>query len=1031
MSRTSFKLFGVFIFFIFGFQSETTFSQSNNETYFSSLEYRLLGPFRGGRSAAVAGVSSKPNLFYFGATGGGIWKTEDGGRQWKNISDGFFGGSIGSIAVSEDDSNVIYVGGGESTVRGNVSSGYGVWKTENAGKSWESVGLENSRHIPRLVIHPRDHQTVYAAVLGNIYKPSSERGIYKSTDGGKTWNKKLFVNENAGAVDLIMDPTNPRILYASTWNIRRTPYSLSSGGEGSALWKSTDSGENWIEISKNDGFAEGILGNIGVAISPVNNDVVWSIVENKDKGGVYKSMDGGSTWTYINSERKLRQRAWYYSRIYADPQDVEVVYVLNVRYHKSIDGGKTYSTHNAPHGDHHDLWIAPENPKRMIMGDDGGAQITYDGGETWSTYHNQPTAQFYRVTTDDAFPYRIYAAQQDNSTIRISHRNENWSISEDDWEETAGGESAHITIDPTNNDIVYGGSYDGFLTRYNHQTKTLRSVSVWPDNPMGHGAEEMKYRFQWNFPMFFSKHNPKKLYTFSNHVHVSENEGHSWKVISPDLTRNDSTKLKSSGGPITQDNTSVEYYCTIFAAAESPLKEGLLWVGSDDGLVHLSKDAGETWENVTPKGMPDWMMINSIEPSNYDEGTCYIAGTKYKTGDFTPYLYKTKDYGKTWKKITNGIPSEHFTRVLREDPEKEGFLYTGTETGLYYSHNEGSYWQPLQLNLPIVPITDLAIKNNNLVVATQGRSLWILDDLSILHQASEIKGEENVLFKPKDTYRMRGGSFTTSLTKGTNHPSGVITHFYVKNPNDKEIKLSYLNSKNDTIKTLNTRNKNDNFKVIEGSNTYVWNTRGESAEKFDGMILWWASLEAPRAVPGVYKVVLNIDGEVYKKEFNILANPNSESDTIGMQKQFDFITGINFTINNAHKSIKKIRAIDRQLLAFQNQYKDDNRVAELNKKAKQLSEEFSKIEKALYQTQNKSGQDPLNFPIKLTNKLGHLNSLVGMGDFPPTEQDIAVKDELTLKINLELEKFNILVSTKIKEFNTEFNSLNLNYLLVE
>ncbi len=1031
MSRTSFKLFGVFIFFIFGFQSETTFSQSNNETYFSSLEYRLLGPFRGGRSAAVAGVSSKPNLFYFGATGGGIWKTEDGGRQWKNISDGFFGGSIGSIAVSEDDSNVIYVGGGESTVRGNVSSGYGVWKTENAGKSWESVGLENSRHIPRLVIHPRDHQTVYAAVLGNIYKPSSERGIYKSTDGGKTWNKKLFVNENAGAVDLIMDPTNPRILYASTWNIRRTPYSLSSGGEGSALWKSTDSGENWIEISKNDGFAEGILGNIGVAISPVNNDVVWSIVENKDKGGVYKSMDGGSTWTYINSERKLRQRAWYYSRIYADPQDVEVVYVLNVRYHKSIDGGKTYSTHNAPHGDHHDLWIAPENPKRMIMGDDGGAQITYDGGETWSTYHNQPTAQFYRVTTDDAFPYRIYAAQQDNSTIRISHRNENWNISEDDWEETAGGESAHITIDPTNNDIVYGGSYDGFLTRYNHQTKTVRSVSVWPDNPMGHGAEEMKYRFQWNFPMFFSKHNPKKLYTFSNHVHVSENEGHRWKVISPDLTRNDSTKLKSSGGPITQDNTSVEYYCTIFAAAESPLKEGLLWVGSDDGLVHLSKDAGETWENVTPKGMPDWMMINSIEPSNYDKGTCYIAGTKYKTGDFTPYLYKTKDYGKTWKKITNGIPSEHFTRVLREDPEKEGFLYTGTETGLYYSHNEGSYWQPLQLNLPIVPITDLAIKNNNLVVATQGRSLWILDDLSILHQASEIKGEKNVLFKPKDTYRMRGGSYTTSLTKGTNHPSGVITHFYVKNPNDKEIKLSYLNSKNDTIKTLNTRNKNDNFKVIEGSNTYVWNTRGESAEKFDGMILWWASLEAPRAVPGVYKVVLNIDGEVYKKEFNILANPNSESDTIGMQKQFDFITAINFTINNAHKSIKKIRAIDRQLLAFQNQYKDDNRVAELNKKAKQLSEEFSKIEKALYQTQNKSGQDPLNFPIKLTNKLGHLNSLVGMGDFPPTEQDIAVKDELTLKINLELEKFNILVSTKIKEFNTEFNSLNLNYLLVE
>ena len=539
MKPVTFKLLGISFLFIFGIQSEIVYSQSQKEPYYDALTYRLLGPFRGGRSAAVTGVPNKPNLFYFGATGGGVWKTEDGGRKWENISDGFFGGSIGAIAVSTDDPNVMYVGGGESTVRGNVSSGYGVWKTENAGQSWEHIGLKKSRHIPRIVIHPRDHNTVFAAVLGNIYKPTADRGIYKSTDGGKTWKKKLFVNENAGAVDLIMDATNPRILYASTWNLRRTPYSLSSGGDGSALWKSVDSGETWKEISKNQGFAKGILGNIGVTVSPINNNIVWAIVENKDKGGVYKSTNGGETWKLINSERKLRQRAWYYSRIYADPQDAEVVYVLNVRYHKSTDGGKTYSTFNAPHGDHHDLWIAPENPKRMVIGDDGGAQTTYDGGETWSTYHNQPTAQFYRVTTDDSFPYRIYAAQQDNSTIRISHRNEGWNIDEDDWEETAGGESAHITIDPENNDIVYGGSYDGFLTRYNHKTKTIRSVSVWPDNPMGHGAEDMKYRFQWNFQMFFSKHNTKKLYTFSNHVHVSTNEGESWNVLSPDLTRND------------------------------------------------------------------------------------------------------------------------------------------------------------------------------------------------------------------------------------------------------------------------------------------------------------------------------------------------------------------------------------------------------------------------------------------------------------------------------------------------------------
>jgi photosystem II stability/assembly factor-like uncharacterized protein len=1013
------------------FFSDSLQSQNYNSAFYEALEYREIGPFRGGRSAAVVGVPNKPNLFYFGATGGGVWKTKDGGRTWENISDGFFGGSIGAISVSSSDPNVIYVGGGESTVRGNVSSGYGVWKTENAGKTWSHIGLKKSRHIPRLVVHPADHNTIYAAVLGNIYKATSERGIYKSTDGGKSWQKKLFVNENAGGVDLIMDPTNPRILYASTWNIRRTPYSLSSGGEGSALWKSTDEGETWKEISKNEGFAEGILGNIGVTVSPVNNDRVWAIVENKEKGGVYRSDDGGETWNHINSERKLRQRAWYYTRIYADPQDINVIYVLNVNYHKSSDGGKTYSTFNAPHGDHHDLWIAPEDSKRMIMGDDGGAQITYDGGDTWSTYHNQPTSQFYRVTTDNSFPYRIYAAQQDNSTIRISHRNEGWNIDEDDWESTAGGESAHIAIDPEDNDIVYGGSYDGFLTRYNHKTKTVRSVSVWPDNPMGHGAEDMKYRFQWNFPIFFSTHNTKKLYTFSNNVHVSTNEGESWEVISPDLTRNDSTKLKSSGGPITQDNTSVEYYCTIFAAAESPITEGVLWVGSDDGLVHLSRNGGSTWENVTPNGMPEWMMINSIEPSVFDEATCYIAGTKYKTGDFTPYLYKTNDYGKTWKKITNGIPNEHFTRVLREDPVKKGILYAGTETGLYISFNDGNLWQAFQLNLPIVPITDLKVKENNLIVATQGRSLWILDDLGLLHQLSGIKNTENILFKPKDTYRMRGNSSKGSLTTGTNHPSGVITYFYIKNPEEKEIKLSYLNSKNDTIKTVSTTNKEDNFKVKEGSNMYVWDTRGKGAEKFKGMILWWASTRAPKAVPGEYKVVLSVGDESFTQNFNINPDKNAETDIAGMQKQFDFISEINEAVDKSHKSIKKIREINKQLEAFQKQYKEDEKVKPLVEKAKKLSEDFSEIEKALYQTQNKSGQDPLNFPIKLTNKLAHLNSLVGMDDFPPTQQDIAVKNELIKKINFELTRFDTLISKEIKSFNEEFNTLHLEYLFIE
>lgn len=1019
--------------FLLLFSNDQINAQTFNEEFYDALEYRLIGPFRGGRSAAVTGVPNQPNLFYFGATGGGVWKTTTGGRTWENISDGYFGGSIGAISVSKSDPNVIYVGGGEKTVRGNVSSGYGIWKSVDAGKTWIESGLKNSRHVPRIAVHPTDHNIVYAGVLGNIYKPTQDRGVYKSTDGGKTWNKILFANNYAGAVDLIIDPTNPRILYASTWRIQRTPYSLSSGGEGSALWKSTDSGETWKEISVNKGFPKDTLGIIGVTVSSVNNQRVWAIVENKEKGGLYQSNDGGETWTQVNSERKLRQRAWYYTRVYADTKDVDVVYVLNVRYHKSTDGGKTFSTYNAPHGDHHDLWIAPENPDRMVIGDDGGAQVTYDGGKTWSTYHNQPTSQFYRVTTDNHFPYRIYVAQQDNSAIRIPHRTSGRSISEDDWESTAGGESAHIAVDPENNDIIYGGSYDGFLTRVNHKTGTVRAINVWPDNPMGHGAEGMKYRFQWNFPIIFSKHNPNKLYTFSNQVHVTENEGQSWKIISPDLTRNDPEKLKSSGGPITQDNTSVEYYCTIFAAQESALQEGLLWVGSDDGLIHVTRDGGINWENVTPKGMPEWMMINSVEPSAFDAGTCYIAGTKYKTGDFAPYLYKTKDYGKTWTKITNGIASEHFTRVLREDPKQKGLLYAGTETGMYISFNDGKNWKPFQLNLPIVPITDLIIKDDNLIVATQGRSVWIIDDLTVLHQLYAINKGNNILFRPKDTYRMRGGSRKGSKTEGTNHANGVITYFYLKDSDEKdEVSLTYFDTKGDTIKTFSTKHKKkDKLKVKKGTNQFVWNMTYDGAERLEGMILWWASLSGPRAIPGNYKVSLNVNDESIQQPFTVVADPRSESSLSEMQTQFDFIKDVNKTMDNAHKSIKKIRKINKQLSAFESQYAANENVKELVEKAKALKDQFSEIEKALYQTKNRSGQDPLNFPIQLTNKLGHLNSLVSMGDFPPTEQDIAVKDELSKKINEQLSTFNNLIDNEIKSFNAAFNAKNLNYLFIE
>lgn len=1010
------------------------------EALYSSMEYRSIGPHRGGRSAAVTGVPGEPNLFYMGATGGGVWKTLDGGRSWENISDGYFGGSIGAVEVAKSDPNVIYVGGGEKTLRGNVSSGYGLWKTEDGGKTWASAGLKKSRHVPRIRIHPTNADVVYAAVLGNIYKPTQDRGIYKSTDGGKTWSKKLFVNNQSGFVDLILDPNNPRILYASSWRAQRTPYSLSSGGDGSALWKSTDSGETWTEISKNEGFPTDTLGIIGVTVSPKNSERVWALVENKEKGGLYRSEDGGKKWTQVNSERKLRQRAWYYTRLYADTEDENTVYVMNVRYHRSKDGGKTFNTFNAPHGDHHDLWIAPEDSKRMIIGDDGGAQISYDAGETWSTYYNQPTAQYYRVTTDNAHPYRIYVAQQDNSTLRVNHRSDDGSIGEDDWEPTAGGESAHIAIDPTDNDIVYGGSYGGFLTRVNHKTGTVRGVNVWPDNPMGYGAEGMKYRFQWNFPIMFSKHDPKKLYTFSQHVHMSTNEGQSWALLSDDLTRNDPAKLVSSGGPITQDNTGVEYYCTIFAANESPLKEGLLWVGSDDGLIHVSKDGGANWENVTPAGMPEWNMINSIEPSAFDEGTCYVAATKYKLGDFAPYLYKTTDYGKTWKKITNGIPAEYFTRVVREDPKRKGLLYAGTETGMYISFDDGANWSPFQMNLPIVPITDLAIKDNNLIVATQGRSLWILDDLTVLHQLDDgKKNRSSILYKPKDSYRTKGrASKEPSKTEGANHPNGVVTHFYLKNF-DKEkdtVQLTYTTMSNDTLASFSSQAKDKERKLNtaemkKGGNTHVWNTRGEKAETLDGMIFWAAGFDGPKAVPGSYKVHLNVNGANQSQEFKIIPDPRAEVSAADMQKQHDFISNINATINKAHGSIKKIRGVNTQLEAFTAQYKDNEATKELVEKAKTMKEEFEKIEKALYQTKNRSNQDPLNFPIRLTNKLAHLNRLVGIDDFPPTDQDIAVQQELTGKIETQLKAFDAMVDKELQDFNAAFNELQLNYLFVE
>lgn len=1005
------------------------------EAIFESQEWRCIGPFRGGRSAAVCGVPGKPNLYYMGATGGGVWRTKDGGQTWVNISDGFFGGSIGAVAVSEYDPNVIYVGGGEVTVRGNVSYGYGMWRSTDAGKTWKHIGLENSRHIPRIRVHPKNPDLVYAAVMGDLFKSSKERGVYRSEDGGETWEKVLYVNENAGAVDLLLDPNNPRIIYASTWRVRRTPYSLSSGGEGSALWKSTDSGDTWTNISDKPGLPKGAWGISGVAVSPLNSERVWAIIEN-EKGGVFRSEDAGENWVKVNDSRALRQRAWYYSRIIADTQDEDIVYVMNVRYHKSKDGGKTFKAYNAPHGDHHDLWIAPENNQRMVIADDGGAQVTFDGGENWSTYHNQPTAQFYRVITDDYFPFRVYGAQQDNSTVRIAHRTTGRSIGERDWESTAGGESAHIAISPEDNDIVFGGSYGGFLTRRNHATKQSQGINVWPDNPMGYGAEGMKYRFQWNFPIFFSPHDPKKLYAASNHLHVTRDGGQSWEIISPDLTRNDSTKLVSSGGPITQDNTGVEYYCTIFAAAESALEEGLIWAGSDDGLVHLTRDGGQNWENVTPKGMPEWMMINSVEIDPFNKGGAYLAGTRYKLGDYAPYLYKTEDYGQTWKLITKGIDREHFTRVVRADPNRQGLLYAGTETGMYVSFDDGKNWQSFQLNMPVVPITDLAVKDDHLIAATQGRSFWMIDDLTVLHQLEAAdKMAKTKLFQPRPSYRMQGSQNKKNIHAGMNHPGGVMVNFFLaEKPADSvTVSLTFMEMDGDTIKTYSTKEK-DNSKKLElkeGGNMFRWDMRYPDAKKFEGMILWWGSMAGPVALPGFYKVALNVGGDIKEQTFEILANPLSEATDADREAQFAFLMEVRDKVTEAHKTIIDIRDIKKQLSNITERLAKDEDKKEIIDKAKSISKQLTEVEESLYQTKNRSRQDPLNYPIRLTNKLAHLNSLNGMGDFRPTRQSYQVKEELTNAIDHEISKYRSIKDQALPELNEMIKKQGVNGVLLD
>lgn len=1030
---------------IFGHGKEAQNPAFNN-SYLKNLSYRNIGPFRGGRSVAVAGHDEHPYTYYMGATGGGVWKTTDGGKTWTNVSDGYFKtGSVGAVAVAPSDPNVVYAGMGETCIRGNMSAGDGVYRSTDAGKTWTHIGLGDTYFTGEIVVHPDNPDVVWVAALGHAFgtEGNEQRGVFKSTDGGKTWKKVLYHNKRAGAVDIEIDPANPRILYASLWEAYRNPWEMASGGAGSGLYKSTDGGETWENISKRPGLPKGILGKIGVAISPVNSDRVWAIIENEN-GGVFRSDDSGKTWTRINKERKLRQRAWYYTHIVADPKNENTVYVLNVSFHKSTDGGKSFESIDTPHGDHHDLWIASDNPERMIVADDGGGQISYNGGKSWSSYHKYATAQFYQVILDNQFPYRIYGAQQDNSTVAIKSRTAGYGIDESDWHAVAGGESGYIAPDPEDANVTFGGSYGGYFNKFNDFTHQSDRIDVWPDNPMGAGASELKYRFQWTFPIYISPHDPDVLYATSQFVHRSTDEGMSWEDISGDLTRNEKSKQQESGGPITKDDTSVEYYNTIFTFAESPIKKGLLWAGADDGLIHISRDNGKTWTNVTPKGMPE-AMASIIDPSHFNEGTAYLAATRYKFDDFTPMLYKTTNYGQSWTKITNGIPDMDFTRVIREDPNKKGLLYAGTETGVYISFNDGQQWQPLQLNLPAVPVTDLRVhkRDKDLVVATQGRSFWVLDNLNVLHQlGNEAKTADYFLYQPEDTYLFgRGGDIDPGVALGQNPEDGVVIHYNLKEATDNEVKLQFLESDDTVIRTYSSKEDPEGKKVEESSefyeekgktklevvstqkglNEFVWNMRYEGAADLEGLqILWAGSTRGPKAIPGNYKVRLIIDGQtVAEKPFTLKKDPRIETTQDDFRAQFDLQQEIIAKLDTTHKAINKIRMVREEVndLIADNP-SDDN----VQQTGKTILDKLSEIESTLMQTKAESYQDVLNYPIRLNNKLASLANTVATGDNRPTEQQYAVYEDLKKQVDAQLEELDQVLTGQLSNLTNEIEN---------
>jgi photosystem II stability/assembly factor-like uncharacterized protein len=1021
-------------------QQESKKDQYDKKLY-DGLKWRCIGPYRAGRSLAVTGVEGDPMTYYAGQEGGGVWKTTDGGNTWLCVSDSnatFTSSSVGALAVAKSNPNILYAGMGEVEMRGNISFGDGVYKSTDAGKTWKHVGLEKSYAIGTIVVNPQNPDLVYAAAMGKVFGPNKERGLYRSKDGGNTWNLVLSADDSTGCADVKMDPNNPLILYASMWKAYRTPYSLSSGGKGSGLYKSMDGGESWKLISENPGMPKGLMGKIICTVSAANSQRIWALVENEN-GGVFRSDDGGNNWSRVSTKNDLSQRPWYFSQIFADTKNENTVYVLNVEFFKSIDAGLSWTKVSNRHGDNHDMWINPQNPNNWIMGDDGGPQVTYDGGRNFTDI-DLPTAQFYHVNLDNDFPYNVYGAQQDNSSVRIASRTGGYTIGIRDWYPAAGGESGYIVPDPTNSDLTYGGAYDGLLTLYNKKNDQNQVLSADVEPHQGSGAEDYKYRFNWTYPIAFSPYNPKVIYIGSNFVHRSVDAGQTWQIISPDLTRHDPKTLKPSGGPITLDNTGAEVYADVFALAESPVRQGVIWTGSDDGLVHVSQDDGKSWTNVTPKALPEWALINYVEPSHYDPAVCYLSATRYKLDDNRPYVYRTSDYGKTWTLITNGLPENTYDRCVREDPIKRGILYCGLETGLYVSFDDGDHWQSLQLNLPNTPVHDMQIqtRDKDLVLATHGRSFWILDDITTLHQLTDSSAKSDIwLYKSKEAYRTPGGYIEDpTIQEGQNAPNGVIIRYYLKKSPSKEVKLQFQTASGDSIITYSNLKNNKNEPVAvpkefyeskakrpglltasQGINEFVWNLQYPAA-KVDTSATFDDYPGGPTVVPGTYQVKLLIGDSVARTQtFTVIPDPRNRASIQDLKDQFDLAMKVHNKLNEISKATRQIRSIRDQMTNVLGSTEDSTDARNFRAAMQPVLDSLSAIEDRLHNKKIKAGEDELRYPMRLEEKLSGADALILAADAKPTSAMYSSYVSLSARIDVQLQKLKVLVDSSVPKLN--------------